>query len=111
MAAKRSELPKAEDNSRLQDYELVYIISPEFTDESLESKVEGISQFITSKEGDISEVERWGRRKLAYPVKHFLEGNYVLARFRINPARCKELEANLKISEEVLRYLLVRTGS
>jgi small subunit ribosomal protein S6 len=107
MATKKKEISKVEDN-RLYDYELVYIISPEITDESLESKIESISQFIAGKDGVVSDVERWGKKKLAYPVKHFLEGNYVLTRFKINPARCKELEANLKISEEILRHLLIK---
>jgi small subunit ribosomal protein S6 len=47
---------------------------------------------------------------LAYPIKHFLEGNYVLTRFKISPARCKELETNLKISEEIIRHLLIKVS-
>ena len=109
MAARKKVVVTVEDK-RLQDYELVLIISPEVADESLESKIDGISQFITGKEGVISDVERWGKRKLAYPVGHFLEGNYVLTRFKISPARCKELEANLKISEDILRHLLIKVG-
>ena len=109
MAARKKEALKVADK-RLQDYELVFIVSPEVTDESLENTIEGISRFITSRDGIISDMERWGKRKLAYPVEHFLEGNYVVARFKINPAWCKELEANLKISEEILRHLLVRVG-
>ena len=104
---KKKEIVKVEDN-RLEDYELVCIINPEITDESLESKIDGISKFITGKNGVVAEVERWGKKKLAYPIKHFLEGIYVLTKFKINPAQCKELETNLKISEEVLRHLLIK---
>ena len=109
MAARKKEAIEVEDK-RLQDYELVFIISPEVADESLENTINSISQFITGKDGVVGDVERWGKRRLAYPVEHFLEGNYVLARFKINPTRCKELEANLKISEEVLRHLLIKLG-
>lgn len=109
MAARKKEATNVEDK-RLQDYELVFIISPEVADESLENTINGISQFITGKDGIVDNVERWGKRRLAYPVEHFLEGNYVLARFKLNPTRCKELEANLKISEEVLRHLLIKLG-
>ncbi|HUT68738.1 MAG TPA: 30S ribosomal protein S6 [Dehalococcoidales bacterium] len=108
MARKKQE-QKVEDK-RLQDYELVFIINPEIVDEALESKVNGISQFITGREGLVDSVEKWGKRKLAYPLKHFQEGNYVLARFKLSPARCKELESNLKISEEILRHLLIKVG-
>jgi small subunit ribosomal protein S6 len=110
MAARKKEAEKVEDK-RLNDYELVFIVSPEITDEALENRIDGISQFITGRDGVISDVERWGKRKLAYPLGHFLEGNYVLTRFKINPARCKELEANLKISEEILRHLLIKLNS
>ena len=108
--AKKKEVTRTEDK-RQQDYELVCIISPEVADESLEKTIDGISQFITSREGVISDMERWGKKKLAYPLKHFLEGNYVLSKFSMTPARCKELEANLKISEDVLRHLLIKLGS
>jgi len=107
--ARKKQEQKVEDK-RLQDYELVFIINPEIVDEALESKVNGISQFITGREGLVDSVEKWGKRKLAYPLKHFQEGNYVLARFKLSPARCKELESNLKISEEILRHLLIKVG-
>jgi len=108
--AKRKQVQKTEDK-RLQDYELVYIINPDVAEDALETKITGISQFITSRDGVISSVDKWGKKKLAYPLKHFLEGNYVLTKFKISPARCKELEANLKISEEILRHLLVKAES
>ena len=98
---------KVEDNG-LRDYELVLIISPELADEVLEATVDSVSKFVTESGGAVSDVERWGKRKLAYPLKHFMEGNYVLARFKMNPASGKQLEANLRISEDVLRHLLIR---
>jgi small subunit ribosomal protein S6 len=104
---KRQEVQEVEDN-RLADYEMVYIVNPEVDDEALESRIESISQFISGRNGVVDEVERWGKKKLAYPIKHFLEGNYVLTRFKVSPAQCKELEANLKISEEVIRHLLIK---
>ena len=110
MPRKRQEVQEVEDK-RLIDYEMVYILSPEVDDVALESKIESISQFISGRNGVVDEVERWGKKKLAYPIKHFLEGNYVLTRFKVSPAQCKELEANLKISEEVIRHLLIKLGA
>ena len=98
---------KVEDK-KLRDYELVLIISPEVEEEKLNATIDNISQFITGKDGIISSVEQWGKKKLAYPIAHFMEGNYVLSRFKLKPALGKELEANLRISEEVLRHLLVK---
>ncbi|MAG15139.1 MAG: 30S ribosomal protein S6 [Dehalococcoidales bacterium] len=108
---KDSKLELKTEDQPLHDYELIYIISPEVSDEALEISITSVSQFITGKGGSISDEERWGKKKLAYPIKRFLEGNYVLARFKMSPVWSKELEANLRISEDVLRHLLIRMGS
>jgi small subunit ribosomal protein S6 len=101
----------ATETSGLRDYELVVIVSPEIAEEQLEATIDKISRFITSKGGTIANTERWGKRKLAYPIKHSLEGNYVLIKCKLKPASSRELEANLGISEEVLRHLLVKLES
>jgi small subunit ribosomal protein S6 len=90
------------------DYEMVIIISPDVTDEAVEPMIEGLRQFITGKGGEVAEIAKWGRKKLAYPIKHVLEGSYVLFRFKLNPAANKELETNLKISEKIVRFLLIK---
>ena len=104
------EILKVEDK-QLHDYELVVIISPEVVEEKFDAIIDSVSQFITEKGGTISNVERWGKKRLAYPIEHFMEGSYVLTRFKLKPALGKELEANLQISEEVLRHLLVKLSS
>jgi small subunit ribosomal protein S6 len=95
----------------LRDYELVLVISPQLSDESFDAAVEKYSRFITGKGGTIDDTQRWGKRKLAYVIKHFSEGNYVLLKFKMNPAYSRELEANIRISEEVIRHLLVKMES
>ena len=103
---------KKVDDNRLQDYELVLIISPEVGGEALDATIDNIvSKFITGSGGTISNVEQWGKRRLAYPIKHFLEGSYVLTHFKLKPELIKELEANLRISEDVLRHLMIKLGS
>ena len=94
----------------MRDYELIVIVSPEVPEEELPSHIDKISDFITNKGGSVTEVERWGKRKLAYPINHFREANYVLTRFKLEPGTTAELEANLRISEKILRHLLVRLG-
>jgi small subunit ribosomal protein S6 len=98
-------------DKKLQDYELIFILNPEIAEEALEARINSISQFVTTREGVISDIQKWGKKKLAYPIKHFLEGIYVLAKFQLKPARAKELEATLRISEEVIRHLLVKAGA
>lgn len=112
MPAKRvsRKAPKVEEE-RLNDYEMVLILNPEVADEKLDAIIDNVSHFITERGGTISEVERWGKRKLAYPLKNLMEGNYVLTRFKLKAALGKELDANLRITEEVLRHLVVKHGS
>ena len=95
---------------KLRDYELVLIFSPEVVDEKLETEVDNISRFITEKGGTISSMEQWGKRRLAYPIEHFMEGAYVLIKFQFKPTLCREFEASLEISEEIIRHLLIKLG-
>ena len=94
----------------MRDYEVVVIISPELAEEEIPGTLEKIGRFITERGGSITEVNQWGRRKLAYPIKNFMEGNYVLTQFKMEPGLTADLEASLGISEEILRHLLVRLG-
>ena len=56
----------------------------------------------------MTEVNRWGRRKLAYPISRYTEGDYVLTQFKLDPTQVADLEANLELTEEVIRHLVVR---
>lgn len=93
----------------MRDYELVFIISPEVADDKVGATVERVMQFITQRGGVVAQIDPWGKRKFAYPIGHFKEGNYVLAQFKLEPDLAKELEDNLRISEDILRHLLVRS--
>ncbi|MDZ4246404.1 MAG: 30S ribosomal protein S6, partial [Dehalococcoidia bacterium] len=91
-----------------RDYELVFIISPEIMDESVPAVIERINNFITEKGGTVSENKQWGRRKLAYPIKKVSEGNYILTNFQGPPELLTALDKNLKLSEDVLRHLVIK---
>ena len=106
-----SEKVITEEVAGLNSYEMVLIIRPELAEEKFEAIIDNISKYITGKGGVVSDIQRWGKRKLAYPIKHSMEGSYVLSQFRMKPEFCKELEANLRISEEVLRHLLIKIDS
>jgi small subunit ribosomal protein S6 len=95
----------------LRDYELVIIISPDVAEEDIPATIDKVSEFVTSRGGEITEIDRWGKRRLAYPINRFREGNYVLSRFKLEPGTTAELEASLQISETILRHLLVRMES
>ncbi len=92
----------------LRDYELVMVISPEVNEEEAANTLDRVARFITERGGSITNQEHWGLRRLAYPIDRFHEGNYFLTRLTLGPQIAKELEGSLRVSEEVLRHLLVR---
>ncbi len=94
----------------MREYELTVIFRPEIVEEDIPAEIEKISQMISQKGGVVGEVNRWGRKRLAYPIKHCKEGNYVLTPFKMDPSLAIELEKNLRTSERILRHLLVRLG-
>ena len=103
-AKKAAKKPEVQD---LRNYELVYVIKPDISDDNLEPVIEKVDQLITGKGGIVTGTEKWGKRKLAYPIKHYLEGNYIFSKVQIAPKVAREIETNLQISEDILRFLVV----
>ena len=94
----------------MRDYELTVIFRPEIVEEDIPAEIEKVSQMISQKGGVVGEVNRWGRKRLAYTIKNCREGNYVLTPFKMDPTSALELDKNLRSSERILRHLLVRLG-
>jgi small subunit ribosomal protein S6 len=92
----------------MRDYELVAIISPEVDEEGVSKIVDKVTQSINSRGGTVEEIKNWGRRKLAYPLRKFMEADYVLARFKLMPKSVKELEGEISALGDILRYLVVK---
>jgi small subunit ribosomal protein S6 len=92
----------------LHDYELVLVMNPDIPEEDVPAAMERVTTAITGRGGEIQEVTPWGRRKLAYPIKRQIEGNYFLTNMRMEPTRVRELESTLLISDDVLRHLVIR---
>lgn len=99
----------------MRHYELVVVLSPMINPDEASRAWERIKGFITNREADIVHEERWGTRRLAYPVKkgqyQFLEGNYHLTRFATEGSFNRELENFLKLDDNVLRSLVTATLS
>jgi small subunit ribosomal protein S6 len=92
----------------LRDYEILYIVRADLDDDKVQDIIKRVNTLIERAGGSLERTNVWGKRKLAYEVKHQKEGSYVLQDFQIGPDRVPELEAALKITEEVLRHLVVR---
>ncbi len=96
-------------DTALHEYELVFIVRPNLGDEGVTTLNGRVAQLITSQSGQMQSTELWGKRTLAYPIRKFYEGVYVLHRFAMAPQGTGELERLLRFNEDVLRYLIVRT--
>ena len=92
----------------MRDYELVVLISPQVSDDEVDGVVDRVKQFITSRDGAIGNVNPWGRRKLAYYIQDFEQATYVQIDFSSGPEAIAEVESNLKLTEEVIRHLIVK---
>ncbi len=90
----------------MRRYELMLLFRPDLEDDKLQSAVEKVTRAIVNAGGALTKVSPWGKRRLAYDIQHFREASYFLLHFDIAPARIRELERGLLISEEILRHLV-----
>ncbi len=91
----------------MNKYESIIIISPVVEEEGIKSLITKFSDLINS-EGKVESVEEMGKRKLAYEVKKNKEGYYVLFNFEAKPELIAELERNYRITDEVIKFIVVR---
>lgn len=89
-------------------YEVMFIVRPDVADEDVDKLVSGFSTTVTSGGGVVKSVEKMGRRKLAYLVRKFSEGNYVLLTIEADGAGVLELERRLRVTEQVIKFITVR---
>ena len=89
-------------------YELVYIVSPDATDEQIAAIHTQVEQTTQKLGGTLVKTDNWGRRKLAYEIQHHKEGTYVLEVLEGGGELMKELDRRLKVVDQVIRHLIVR---
>jgi len=92
----------------VRDYELVVVVSPENGDDGFPVTVERITNAIRERGCEIANVEEWGRRRMAYPIRRYLDGYYVIFHFSGEPSAIRPLESSLDLADDVLRHLVVR---
>lgn len=91
---------------RLNDYELLYILSPRVPADEVANAIERVSTLVGNAGGEVTGVDNWGRRRLAYPIRQYFEGTYVILTLKMPPSGAAGLEAALIISDEVIRHML-----
>ncbi len=89
-------------------YEVMFIVRPDVADEEVDKLVAGFTTTITTGGGAVKTIEKMGRRKLAYMVRKFNDGNYVLLTIEADGAGVLELERRLRVTEQVIKFITVR---
>lgn len=93
----------------MRPYELMVVLVPTLEEEAADALVTKIQEIVTNNGGEIVKTDKWGKRKLSYEINGHTEGFYVVINFQGEPQTAAELERVLKITDEVLRHLLIRT--
>lgn len=91
----------------MRAYEVMYIIKPA-EDEVIDGVVAKFEKLLTNNGAAIEKTDRWGKRKLTYLIDDLAEGYYVLVDFSAEPAAVKELDRVMKITDEVMRHMIVK---
>lgn len=101
----------------MRQYEMMVVVAPQTAEEELTAALDQVSGYITGIGGEVGEILKdnpWGRRRLAYPIRHdghdVRDGFYALYHFKANAPRVIDIERNLKLNDRVLRHLVVKTG-
>jgi len=89
-------------------YETIFVTDPNLSDADIDEMVQLVDQITIAAGGKVLKVERWGKRRLAYPIDHREEGIYVLMTLECPPEHVKEVDRRYRMNDRILRHLTVR---
>lgn len=89
-------------------YEALFVVAPSLTEEEVKAAIERVKGVVENGGGVVDNVDEWGKRRLAYEINKVNEGYYVLAHFTAKPELPKELDRILRISDSVIRHIIVK---
>ena len=92
----------------MRAYEVMYIIRPDMEQEDCDSVIKRFSEQIEKDGGKIGQMDVWGKRRLAYPIKHFEEGYYILCDFEGDNRTIDELTRTMTMADDIIRFKILR---
>ena len=92
----------------MNQYEVMYVVDAALEDSARNELINRFNELVVKNGGEVERVDEWGKRRLAYAINYKTEGYYVLMYIKAPADLPRELERNLKIAEQVLRYLVIR---
>ena len=97
-----------ENNETLREYESVFICPVDLSDAGMDALLGKFQKVVTDAQGKLGVVEKWGRRKLSYPIRRQRDGFYIYWTFNAPPSIAKDLDRLYQVTDGVLRHLVVR---
>lgn len=91
----------------MRQYELIFIVHPDLDDDALKEVINRVSSWISDEDGEITNTELWGKRKLAYLIRKQSEGIYVVMQIMMTMTTDSQLERNLRYLEPIMRYSII----
>lgn len=101
-------ISKGRKEKNMRHYEIIYIINPNQSDDEFNEIIEKFNNLITAQKGIVIKIQKWGKQRLAYTVKKYNNGYYVLVDFCANPGLTTELERNLNLDDRIIKYQTVK---
>jgi len=92
----------------VRSYELIFIVHPDVDGDDLTAVVDRVQELVKRDGGQVVKIEPWGMRRLAYPIQKRWEGQYVLMQLEMEPQGVSALERSLRLTEQIMRHLVVR---
>jgi len=92
-------------------YESLFILRPDLEEEKISEMMEKFRLLVENNGGEIARLEKWGNRRLAYEIERLREGLYIILQFKADPVVVKELDRVFKITDEVIRHIIVRNAA
>ena len=92
----------------MRSYETLFILKPDLEEEAITAAIERLTELIQNNKGTVEQVNRWGKKRLAYEIQDYREGYYTLVLFQGEPETAKELDRVMRLSDEVIRHVIVR---
>lgn len=92
----------------MNNYEILYIIKSKLEDEAKNTVIKKFEDMVTSSGGTVDKIDKWGTKKFAYPIDYMEDGYYVLMNFSSSSELPKELERQMRISDDIVRYMVIK---